>query len=311
MNIVFKLTWEPVQGARSYTVCQIDPADGLEDVLTETSETYFDAAIDDSKDYAFTVRASDGVYYSEPVTITYMHARTLGDIRDEIRVDLKDSDKSKWTDAELENYIRDAIKDYAKRFPKNQELSIACVEDQREYGLPDAVQEVYRVEYQARSGLSHFLKYSPWRAGEVDYRTAVGEAPTLRDKLSVGLIRGRGREYLGHWDFRAGKLILDFEPAEGDALKVRYAGTYIVPPFAAVRTDVPGEDLEMLKLFAKGSAFARVEGQDANLQRWDDTTSGTRADNPLTPVSTRYFNAYLQRCRDKQERGRIRQRVRS
>lgn len=304
MNVIFQLTWEPALGATTYQVSQLN-ANGSEDLLVETEETSYEVAIDDSTDHAFLIRAWNGQYHSEPVTIVYTHAQTLGDLRDAIRAELKDPSKKKYTDTELENHLRDAVKDYSKRFPKPLEMTLPLAAGQMRYALPESAVVVERVEYVAATGGSLYLVNRPWKSGEADLG-ATGYVGM--EKLGLHYNVRQSRVRLGHWDFRAPYLDIDFPPNQGDRLELRYGASYTVPPFAAVRIDVPAEDQEMLKLYAKGLATIRIEGQDANLSRW--TEGQRRDDNPMTDMTNRYMNAYMQRVREKQDKPKMRRRVR-
>ncbi len=117
---------------------------------------------------------------------------------------------------------------------------------------------------------------------------------------------------LGHYDVRDGVLEVDFTPAEGDKLRLTYGARYLAPPFGAVRVDVPQQDHELIVLYACGKATVRLEGQDANLQRFPSMgDTGKRDDNPMSDIANRYFNAYNQKIKEKRERPRFYRRVRS
>ena len=123
------------------------------------------------------------------------------------------------------------------------------------------------MDYVTSSGVHTYLKYKPWKGGE------------------------HARSYTGHYDYRTGLLELDFSPAAGSYLVVRYLASRMIPPFDAARVDITREHAELIVLYACGKALVRVEGQDANLSRWKDEP-GRRDDNPMINPSTRYFQAY-------------------
>jgi len=307
MNLAFRLSWESVDGALSYQITQLD-GEGVESELATTTDCAYTATIDDGADAVFLIRAFDGANYDSPLTIVYSHTPTLTDLRARVRRDLRDLGtgvapnlKFKWTDDEIDGYLRDAIGDYGEHFPKPGSLTIECVAGHKTYRLPAEVRGLDSVEYVAEAGNALYLTHRPFRGGE---STGSGGAhPYWKLGISSEVYR-RTRRHTGSYDFRDGAIELDFSPALGASLRVEYRGRYLSPPNGFVRLDVPVDDHELLVLYACGKATVRVEGQDANLSRWDETT-GRRDDNPLTPLTNRYFNAYNQKIKERQSRPRV------
>lgn len=291
MNITYRIDWQPVSTAVSYLVSELDNTG--ETTLGSTTDTEYDVVVDDTQDAAFLVRAWDGEYYSQPVTVVYEAPVTLGTLRNQIRTELKDtvSGKYKWTDTELSQYLKDALQDYEKHFPKPGETTLTLEEGTLSYALPSGLKRITRVCYHAQSG-DIYLKAKPFKGGE----TSSGR-DTLYWKLGVLIAPGRARPYQGHYELKNNEIALDFAPLADETLTIEYAGDYALPVFDTIRLDIPSEDLELLKLYAKGLAMVRIETQDANLSRWKE--DGRRDDNPIVLSSNRYFNAYNQKIKEK------------
>jgi hypothetical protein len=307
LNIVFNLNWEPVSGAISYTVSSMDE-DGDETVLTSTAATEYDTLVDESTSSVFVIRAFDGANYGPATYITYQAPVTLGDLRDQIRARLKDTDEEnpRVSDDDLAQFIRDAIEDYGFRFPRAGEVTIECEEDVREYDLPTGTVSVKTVKYTDANGNRFDLTYKPWKGGDSEL---VSTSSSIGSKLGI-YHRTSSRLYPGNYDFVDGRIELDFDPdGDGDTLTIRYGGAYSMPLYDPMPLDVPSSDTELIRLYACGLATVGTENQDANLRRWFE--EGRRNDNPITPVTNRYFNAYFQRVRDRQNKPRRLRRVRA
>lgn len=291
MNIVFQLTWEAVDGAVSYLVQAVNATGGT-DTLGETTETSFSTLIDENADHVFLVRAYDGIYYGPALQIAYRRRRTLQDIRDMVKSELK-APPGRWQDTELDQYIREAISDYSLHFPRPQDLTVKLRGGVRDYQMPQNTVTVQRVEYITASGSTVYLKYRPWQPGE-------SQVPSVSDIWKLGVTAtsaSRGRQRLGHYDYRDGRLQIDFDPSSGDLLRVRYTARYPLPSVPAAHVDVPESDHELLVLYACGKASAQVELLSANLDRWREERR--RDDNPLVDPTNRYFNAYRQKLRER------------
>jgi len=295
MDILFRLDWEAVSGAVSYRISFADATGTGETVVTTTTSTYYDAAVDELIDKAFFVRSYDGTYYGTPVVIPYYAPLTRTKVRNMIREEFQDKDSTAytWEDAELNQYIEAAIDKYAIHFPLKKELTLTTSLNVKTYKIYDTVVAVNRVEYIDDDNISRYLLYKPWKGGE--------ELIADNDSYwKLGVYRNgpsRTRQFLGHYDFSKGNLLLDFNPSANESLVVRYASYYVKPRFDAVQLDIPEHDIELIVLYACGKAAVRVEKQDATLSRWDET--GRRDDNPLIKLSTRYFNAFDQGVKDR------------
>lgn len=207
------------------------------------------------------------------MTLIYNAPKTVAALRVDSRTELKDENRKRYRDSHLNGWTHDAINDYARHFPRQGETAIACTAGTTCYRLLSDARSVQTVQYLDADSTSYCLEYKPFKGGETD------AAALVYGKLGLALRRpGIARLYPGHYGFRDGELLIDFEPEAGDSLIVRHGGRYILPPFDSMRLDV-AEDLELIRLYACGKATVRTEGQSANLQRRDEG-SGQRDDNP-------------------------------
>lgn len=299
MDIDYTLYWERVLGATSYKLWSVNATGGETEVTSGITDTNYTVTISDNANHVYIIRSYDGTEYGAAQYFVYNAPQTLGNLVDAILVELRDSTSRRWARTEIIQYIQDAIRDYTKLFPKTRTLEIDLTEDVREYTLPPQVITVQRVEYVNSDSNSYFLKYLPWAAGQSD----ISSATSSYWKLGVVLVMGSAsREYCGHYDVRDDVLSIDFDPDPDESLKIRCTWRFTIPPFEAAKLDVPEEDLELLKLYSCGKAMVRIEMQDANLSRW--TEGQRRDDNPVVPSANRYFNAYNQMVKDKQNKPR-------
>jgi hypothetical protein len=113
-------------------------------------------------------------------TLTSLTSRTLDAIADPTGL--------VWTAAQVQEWLRDAIRDYAQFFPRQLETTITTTAGVRRYDLPTALQTILLVEYPTGQDPPDYLALRPrshsffWnRSGYYDYRI-VGD-PTASPEL--------------------------------------------------------------------------------------------------------------------------------
>ncbi len=303
MNIPYELQWQEVSGAVSYLLTVFN-ATGEVTVGAGLTSTSFTVTLDDTVAAVYAVRAYDGTNYGPRITITYMPPTTMASLRTKIRRELKDPSGTKFDNAELGQYIEEAINDYSAHFPKEKQTIIALDPDLTDYQMPDDTLMIQRVKVTDNDGNSRYMKPRAYKAGE-DIRTN----PATYWKLGINrLAPGTTRYYSGHYEYRDGWITLDFNPETGDTMTVDYGAYYPQPVFDGVPLEVPARDEELLILYVCGKATARIEWQDANLSRWKE--KGSRDDSPLELPYNKYFAAYREKIRERKSRVHILRRAR-
>ncbi len=174
---------------------------------------------------------------------------TLSELRSALRVLLNDNaaEGYLWGDAALNLHLNDAIRDYSRSLPRQQETTVTTVAGQREYDLPADCLAVTRVEIVGDGGRSLLL---PDPGGE------------------TGSPAGSGS-----YEAFDGRLLLSPAPAEsGLPLSLRY-----LAPHAGLVDDgdlstVPAADEDLLLAFACARALQGLAAEEAKRQRFAQRT---------------------------------------
>ncbi len=167
---------------------------------------------------------------------------TYAELRAIIRERL--TDQTVWTDANLNQWILDAIADYSIHFPRTDlEATINCVDEQREYDLSSELT-------------------NPRRVLSVEYPD--GEDPpeylTRRDTEDP---RGFwGGEYYDIWGDPPDTLFIGEKPDDGEDIVVRYEGDHLYPTADGDTLTVPDSDLEALILFVEWKAAEHLLSEE-------------------------------------------------
>jgi hypothetical protein len=292
-----------------YKLSQLNTDGTLTQIATDISDAFYDTTIDNTVDYVWyaqTYDSSQGSVYGAPYEIYYSAIPTLGSVRNQIRIELNDTNSAnyRWSDAELNIYLAEAIRDYSTHFPKREEITYHCQQSVRMYNLPPNFLEPYSAAYTDPHQIIAYLKQKAWKAGDSNLTTTGYYWPYW--KLGIYTVMpGKRRYYVGHYSCHDGVIELDFNP-RGDPneyLSLAYAAYWTVPKFDPVPIDLPEMDHELIVLYAKAKALTRIESDDANLSRW--TEGKKRDDNPLLPVSTRFWNAYQTKIEQRKTRPRF------
>lgn len=314
MDIIRNLSWMADPNATRWTINEMDPLGGLTVLAANLAVPFFTLTIDNTRQYLWLIQAQDdlGNTVAEPIEIQFEPRVNLATIRTQVRNTINDVDGSqyRWPDDELNQYIREAIRDYTKYYTKTTAAFIQTQDQVRTYNIPDNFLREIRVDFTDTHGIVAYLKRKPWKGGDSNLTSSGYFSPYW--KLGIyAMTPGRRRTAVGHYDIRDGQIELDFTPqgAATESLTVHYEARWTVPYSDLVSLDFPDEDLEVLVLYTCGKANLRVEEAEANLSRWGSERRN-RADNPLEIMSTRYFNAYNQKLQAKQNKITFLRRVR-
>jgi len=147
-------------------------------------------------------------------------------------------DSSTWSDAEVNQWIADAIAEYSIHFPRWRESTgNACAEGEREYDLPSDFAAALQVEYPEGN----------------EPLTTLTRLPEDDPRFGPG-----------YYDVRAGAaLVLGESPSAGQTYGLLYQAHHDYPDADDDVLTVPDEDLEVLILFVVLKAYRRLELDEA------------------------------------------------
>lgn len=187
---------------------------------------------------------------------------TLAEVRARLRRMLEDSDPVAplWSDAELNEWLAVAAREYGARFPREATATIAAVGEQTVYALPGDARRVLRVESPAGQPI-------PRRAARTGHEP--GAAQT--------------------WAYFGGAITLGYPPTA--SLIVAYRGLYPFPIDDSATFDLPDEGIDLA--IAGATVLALEQRGIAAAKRRGAAADGTLA---LAAARQRYADA-LRRCR--------------
>jgi len=196
---------------------------------------------------------------------------TWADFLSDLRSDLQDTSTSpRWSDKTLWVFTKDAIRDYSTWFPKRVDHDAMTLVN-GVYPLPlDFLSDIY-VEAPADTYLE--------KRQEIP-------GTKLRNSLIPGAYYPINFYYIA-----GGNLYLAFPCNE---VYLTYQAARGVP---ASETDndfvleIPDADLELIRLYVKGSVYEQMRSRQASLDRFKLGT-GPRDDNPLMPETTNLIEMY-------------------
>src|SRR6476661_1456645 len=160
---------------------------------------------------------------------------TRATLRTAVRAELNDGGTTQlWSDALLNEWLAEAIRDYGRRLPKWSTQTIIGVVGQADYSLAADCQYVLRIEHPT----GFFRIPDPLSAGdEVDpLQVFQGQPVAVAEQLSY--------EVFGSF----GTLTLTLRPAPTDvtSIKVRYAAAYAEPAADGDTLTTPSPDDHLL-----------------------------------------------------------------
>ena len=179
---------------------------------------------------------------------------TRADIRTRARDELNDNGSVKlWSDSLLNKWIGEAIREWSRVVPRDRTWQTTSTANDPSYVLPSDVLEVVRVEHppgmlRVRGGL---------RDGDT--------APTADLSGWTGLKPSQLT-----WEQWAGEVVLIPAPgATGEAIEVRYRGSYAVPSDDVTALEVATADEDALMLYVCARALQWVALDEAKRQRFE------------------------------------------
>lgn len=188
---------------------------------------------------------------------------TWAEIVSEIRVDLRDPSGTKYPDASILVWLKDAIRDYSRHFPYESTVKLTKDDEGDFYALPSGTTQVnyvmcpsgtYLEEKEPRPGVAYITQSTPtlyYQRGGAIYlngsteedvyvvANCIHNVPTSED-----------------WDSEE-----EEEQSE---------------------VTIPDMDIELIRLYVKAKANESTRTRQANLDRFK-SGSGSRDDNPLEP----------------------------
>ena len=172
------------------------------------------------------------------------------ELRARVRAELNDAGGTPlWTDALLNQWLDEAIREYGENFPREASASLTSVAGQTEYVLPSDVDRVLRVEH-------------PQGVFRVAARAAGG------DVLAVETIELAPA--IGTFDAWAGQLVLQPAPdVSGEAIRVRYLATYATPTSDVATLATPARDDAVLMWSVCGRALRWIDTDESKRQRFE------------------------------------------
>jgi hypothetical protein len=202
---------------------------------------------------------------------------TLLDMRDRVREFVRDTraNSQKVTDAELDSYIRDAIADYSRHFPR---VLVTTIDPPGVPVSPPAdmlPSEDAVVWVEVDSAL--------WQR----YILEEGSSIPTSGKL---------------WYWRGGEVMLATTPTT--PITLHYHGLHLMPSQDGDTLTVPQADEELIELYAAAKFHQKMGTVSAKLDRFKER--GERDDNPLVLMHEVLMKRYDQMVADRMHRGTVR-----
>jgi hypothetical protein len=174
--------------------------------------------------------------------------------RTQARNELDDNAATKlWSDTLLNQWLDEAIRDYARLFPKEQTGTLSTVADQATYTLPSDLVELVRVEHPD----STFRVNQPRVGG--DWRRSSDPLPP-DDRFG------------GRYAYDVWGTTLELEPAptaDGETITLRYVARRTEPTGDGDALPVDDGDVEFLTFYVCWRAMVWITGQEAKRQAFE------------------------------------------
>lgn len=198
---------------------------------------------------------------------------TLAQFRTNLRLRLNDPSGSRWLDAELESYLDESAQRYSRLFPRERETEFPTDGVSTRFSLPGDLidQKVYKV---------WFL---------VDGRL-----------VEVPPVPFRARHSVRYYDLVDGTIVFAAVFPENGAIRLRYGALYEIT--ANGDSMIPGEDEDLVYLWAEYLAWRKIGGADASLSRWKEGSA--RNDGPIIPHYVYLERQYTRLVEEKKAGGR-------
>jgi hypothetical protein len=150
----------------------------------------------------------------------------------------------KFSDLQINQFINDAIAEYTVHFPRRKTTTLACVDGQRKYDLPDDFHGALSVEYPTGEEPPVYLARASY--SEAGFWEAVG----LYD-----VIKRDPEDDSELWISEA--------PEAGQTITVEYHGDHDYPDLDADLLTVRDRHLELLALFVRWCTLQELASEEA------------------------------------------------
>lgn len=195
-----------------------------------------------------------------------------------LRIRLDDQGASpRWKDAEMEQYLIDAARDYSKYFPREREQQFTADGTSQRYDVPPDLIDDHVIKVILIDPVS-------LREEEIPHRQ-------LRLRTNTRFYEVVGRQ-----------LVFGFAPELGRTVLVRYSALHQMPLDGSA-SSIPTEDEDLIYAYCMAAAWQRIGGNDAGLSRW--TEGQKRDDSPLIPHYVRLWARYDRLREQKMGAGRV------
>jgi len=170
------------------------------------------------------------------------------------RNELDDNGSTKlWSDGLLNEWLAEAIRDYARVFPLETTGTLTTVASQADYTLPTGLLELVRVEHPTNTFRVH-----QERAGG-DWRRSTANVP-LEDRSG------------GRYAYEVWGTTLSLEPAptaSGESISLRYVARRTEPSADGDALPVDDWDVELLTFYVVSRALFWIGSQEAKRQAYE------------------------------------------
>jgi hypothetical protein len=219
-----------------------------------------------------------------PIALTpaWGYSLTRAQWRALVRAELGDENAAAypWSTALLDEWLNEAIRDFARTVPRELEITLTTVAGQAAYALPNGFVEVVRVEHPSGT----FRTFRPATGGEWRDTTPLS-APSASSVIQLA------------YDVWQGRLVLDPAPTpSGEPITVRSTGQRAEPSGDTDPLPVELQDSELLLLYTCARAMQWISGQEAKRQAFE-RDRGATAQALQTAYQARYAAALQVRQR--------------
>jgi hypothetical protein len=170
------------------------------------------------------------------------------------RNELDDNGSTKlWSDGLLNEWLAEAVRDYARVFPLEMTGTLTTVASQADYTLPSGLVELVRVEHPTNTFRVH-----QERTGG-DWRRSTANIP-LEDRVG------------GRYAYEVWGTALSLEPAptaSGEAISLRYVGRRTEPAADGDALPLDDGDVELLTFYVCARALFWIGAQEAKRQAFE------------------------------------------
>jgi hypothetical protein len=204
------------------------------------------------------------------------------------RNELDDNAATKlWSDGLLNQWLAEAIRDYARVFPLETTGTLTTVASQADYTLPSGLVELVRVEHPTNTFRVH-----QERTGG-DWRRSTANVP-LEDRIG------------GRYAYETWGTTLSLEPAptaSGETISLRYVARRTEPTGDSDALPVDDGDVELLTFYVCARALFWIGAQEAKRQAYE-RTRGADASKLAKEYRAMYEAGVTARWRQTAPRGR-------